>query len=87
MGFEDAERTYDEMIKELTLFSTTIRDGRLPIGLVEGALWSSNLLDEAGLWAHPNATTQFDEWLGSWMPPSLYFDKFNNLIEVSEGAA
>lgn len=76
VGFEDAERTFDTMIRELGVHVSLV-----PIRLVEAALWSSNLLDEIEEWKHPQGIP-FDQWVESLLPEGLVFNKFWNTIEI-----
>lgn len=78
VGFEDAERTQEQVIGYLS------GGFRIPTSVVESALWSSNLLNECGTWSHPDGLT-FDDWVSSILSKyHLTFDKFWNRIEERE---
>lgn len=78
VGFEDAERTYSQSLRRLR------ESRRIPMALLESALWSSNLLNECGEWVHPDHEP-FNEWIDSiFKGHNLTFDKFWNRIDEKE---
>jgi hypothetical protein len=78
VGFEDAEKTFAQQISALQASL------RLPIGVLESALWSSNLLNEIGEWYHPrDPEITFGQWTESMVAP-LQFDTFWNTIDKDE---
>lgn len=72
IGWEDAENTLQDMVKLLN------RDVYLDRSVLESALWSANLMNEAGKYKHPMGMG-FDEWLKQLLGP-LKFNKQLNTI-------
>jgi hypothetical protein len=83
VGFEDSERT----LKELTDLVTKKRRVTVQQGPLESALWSANLLDEAGSFWHPEGLT-FRDWvrtiLRSGTVQGAHFDRVYNRILKDE---
>lgn len=77
VGYEDAERPIEEILEELKRQST-VRHKTL-----ERALWSCNLMDEAGLFWHPEGIT-FKDMLRRVVPVDYRFDREYNLIVRKE---
>lgn len=76
VGFEDCDRTLLMLSKLLTRNSITVRREHL-----ESALWSCNLMDEAGEFWSPRGES-FDEFVNRLLLPYQgEFDKFYNLIQ------
>lgn len=81
VGFEDANHSIAKLTRQLCLHHTYI-DRRF----LESVLWSSNLMDEIGLFWHPNGDT-FEEFLDRLVNKNknryernIYFDRFYNLF-------
>lgn len=75
VGFEDAQETLDTLTRKL---SKTVF---VEPAVLESALWSANLMEEAGEWWHPRGLT-FDEWVREVLPGV----KFNRIYNVIEGS-
>lgn len=76
VGFEDADRTYKQMLEQLGRPGTKILVNE---SLIESALWSCNLLDEQGEFEHPSGT-KFGPWLRKLLKPDG-FDRLRNYIK------
>lgn len=77
IGFEDADRTMDELIRELN------KRIAIPQPLVESALWSCNLLDEKGKFSHKKGLT-FNQFLSRIIKKGKKFNKDYNVIEDTD---
>jgi hypothetical protein len=76
VGFEDSERTLEQLTRHLSQFKFTITDTAL-----ESALWSCNLLDEQGEFWTPQGLS-FDDWLAELIDKNGFaFDKFYNTVQ------
>ena len=73
IGWEDAENTLKDMTKLLT------KDLYIEKNTLESALWSVNLMNEAGKYSHPLGVG-FDDWLKQLLGPRK-FNKQLNIIE------
>jgi hypothetical protein len=71
VGFEDARRTLDMLVRELN------RGVLLPPDTIESALWSCNLLDELGEFAHPRGLT-FEQFAKRFAFDHEVFDRETN---------
>lgn len=74
IGFEDADRTLTDLLKEMKRF-VPIR-----LGVLESALWASNLSHEKGKFFHPTDEA-FGTFVSKMLEPSYRFDPVLNLIE------
>lgn len=79
VGYEDAEFTLRELVKKLSRRTYPVRRSAL-----ESALWSCNLMDEAGKFWHPDGLT-FDEYLKKGLKQRVgtRFDRFYNILKKS----
>lgn len=77
VGFEDADRTYDEVIDAFT------RGGTVSVKqeVLESALWACNLLDERGKFFHPSGKS-FDRFLKLLLSRQERFNRDLNFIEA-----
>jgi hypothetical protein len=75
VGFEDANKTLQQLTRSLSQFKYTVTEQTL-----ESALWSCNLMDEQGEWWSPEGD-DFDTWLKRFLADQhLSFDKFYNVL-------
>ena len=77
IGFEDADYTIEEIMVELEKAAPLLKD------VLERALWSCNLMDEAGYFWHPDGIT-FDSFIRRLLKGRARFDKRYNLILPNE---
>lgn len=79
IGWEDADRTFQDFWKALNMFPTAMRKT-----LVESCLWSCTLLDERKkLWL-PYNNENYDSFLKTLLPINMQLDKKLNLIIEKE---
>lgn len=74
VGIEDANRTAAELLKELNVKL------RLSESAIESALWACNLLNEKGLFTHPNGGT-FDDMAKRIAGPDKFDKSYNYFVE------
>ena len=75
VGFEDADRTLDQMTRTLNKKTVSLRKE-----VLESALWSCNLLNEKGQFWSPLDET-FQEFINRLLKPhGSEFDEFYNWI-------
>jgi hypothetical protein len=76
VGYEDAEYTLKQLVKKLSRRTYPVRRATL-----ESALWSCNLMDEAGTFWHPEGMS-FDDYCKKSLRDRLgvRFDKCYNLL-------
>ena len=75
IGFEDADHTLQQLIAILD------RPVTVPRAAVESCLWSCNLMDEVGLFWHPNNKTEFTHFVQKLIGPGREFDRMYNFIK------
>lgn len=77
VGFEDANETMDTLIAKMN------KEFYIELSVLESALWSCNLLDEAkGFW-HPKDMS-FAEYVKKLFPKDT-FDRIYNTLEEKHG--
>lgn len=76
VGFEDAERTIDDIIQDLE----GRRGMRIKRDVIESALWSCNLQDEIGKFWHPK-NRSFEEFKKDILTRRQSFDPTYNFIK------
>lgn len=81
VGFEDCERTMEEIVKQLNRKTVYINKE-----VVESALWSTNLMNEIGKFWEPTDLefNDFVERLVSLESAPIRFDDFFNLLIIKE---
>jgi hypothetical protein len=78
IGFEDADRTLEQ------LYTALNKPVKIDKELIESALWSANLLNQAGLFRHP-LNMSFPNMVSRIVPEGLTYDSFFNLISKGPG--
>lgn len=77
IGFEDTNETLD------TLTGKMNREMQIDLPLLESALWSCNLMDEAGRFWHPREMT-FKQFV-KYLFPEETFNHIYNILEKKHG--
>lgn len=77
VGFEDAVRTYKQVLNILNLKVSVDKE------VLESALWSANLLNDIGMFKHP-LSTDFKQMVNRIVPKGYKFDETFNLIEKED---
>ena len=73
VGFEDTDRTLPQLNRYLDVGL------RVNQGVLESALWSASLMEEAGVFVHPEGNT-FGEMLHRIVPKGYRFDRMHHLF-------
>lgn len=75
VGFEDLEHSYKRLRGRLASKTTDV-----PREILESYLWSANLLNEVGLFWHPDGVP-FKDFVGRILNEDEEFDYFYNYIK------
>lgn len=78
VGFEDVDNTRGQLKQALDC------EVQVPQSVLESALWSANLMDEAKAFWHPDGLS-FSQFVNRMIDPEdMKFDRFYNILKSGE---
>lgn len=77
VGFEDIDRTIMQLREQLDCVIN------VPESVLESALWSANLMDEAEAFWHPDGI-KFEEFISYLTRDKAEFDRFYNMLKPKQ---